>query len=329
MNSMRLPKLTYHEPKALKELLRIKDELRDSCAVLAGGTDLIPMLKRRNSVKAHLVNVKRIPEFARLTFDKQGVCIGPAVKLRELVEHPRVSEEYGLLAEAAESVGFNQLRNMATLGGNVCLDNKCTYFNQSAFWWKSRRDCYKRGGETCYVVRGGKGCHALSAADTVSALIALDAELVVQGSTRERRILVEDFFMGDGRRPHNLDVDEVVTAVRVPLPEEGWREGFMKKSVRGSMDFSLASLSVRLRINGKGVTDARIALNGVSSKPVRAKAAESYLSGKEIHPETVTSTVAILFKEIQPLSLIGCSLFLRRNLIRTMFEDVVASISAP
>jgi 4-hydroxybenzoyl-CoA reductase subunit beta len=218
---------------------------------------------------------------------------------------------------------------MATLGGNVCLDNKCTYFNQSAFWWKSRRDCYKRGGETCYVVKGGKGCHALSAADMISALIALDAELVIQGPSRERRILVEDFFTGDGRSPHRLDGAEVVVAVRVPLSGQGWREGFMKKSVRGSVDFSIASLSVRLKMNGKAVADARIALNGVSSRPVRAKAAETYLVGKGICVETVSTAAEILLKEIQPLSLIGCSPFLRRNVIRAMFEDVTEAITGP
>jgi 4-hydroxybenzoyl-CoA reductase subunit beta len=326
MNSMRLPKLTYHEPKTLKEVLMIKGELRDSCAVLAGGTDLIPMLKRRNSTKAHLLNVKRIPEFTSLAFDEKGLRIGPAVTLRDLIEHPRISKEYKLLSQAAESVGFNQLRNMATLGGNVCLDTKCTYFNQSAFWWKSRPDCYKRGGETCYVVKGGKGCHALSAADTVSALIALDAELVVQRQTHERRILVEAFFTGDGRRPHGLEADEVVVSLWVPRAEGEWREGFMKKSVRGSVDFSIASLSVRLKMNGKSVGDARIALNGVSSKPVRAKAAEKNLAGKEICDETVTSAAQILLKEIQPLSLIGCSPFLRRNVILAMFEDVMSAI---
>ena len=325
---MRLPKFTFHEPKTLKELLTIKSDLQDSCAVLAGGTDLVPMLKRRNTTKAHLVNVKRVPGFTRLTFDEDGLLIGPAVTLRTLIEHPRISKEYKLLYQSAESVGFNQLRNMATLGGNVCLDTKCGYFNQSAFWWKSRPDCYKRGGETCYAVKGGKGCHALSAADTVSALIVLDAELVIKGLHQERRILVEDLFTGDGRSPHKLEADEVVTAVRVPPREEGWREGFMKKSVRGSVDFSIASLSVRLKMSGKAVGDARIALNGVSSKPVRAKAAETYMAGKEICEETVTSAAQILLKEIQPLSLIGCSPFLRRNVIRAMLEDVMTAISA-
>jgi 4-hydroxybenzoyl-CoA reductase subunit beta len=114
---------------------------------------------------------KRIPEAEPNSFSKEkGLHIGCAVTLLSIIEHPVVTEKYPLLAQAAGAVGFNQLRNMATLGGNVCLDNKCSYFNQSAFWWKSRPDCFKRGGDRCYVVKGGKECFSLSAADTVSAL---------------------------------------------------------------------------------------------------------------------------------------------------------------
>ena len=162
MNNMRLPKFTYHEPTNLAELLSIKQELKQDCALLAGGTDLIPMLKRRNRIAPHVLNIKSIPELSQISFSKEkGLHIGCAVTLRDIIEHPVVTEKYPLLAQAAGAVGFNQLRNMATLGGNVCLDNKCSYFNQSVFWWKSRPDCFKRGGDRCYVVKGGKECFSL------------------------------------------------------------------------------------------------------------------------------------------------------------------------
>jgi len=217
---------------------------------------------------------------------------------------------------------------MATLGGNVCLDNKFSYFNQSAFWWKSRPDCFKRGGDTCYVVKGGKGCHALSAADTVSALIALDAAIVISSTERERRIRLEDFFTGDARAPQNLGVNEVVTGIILPSNGQGWKDGFLKKSARGSVDFAIASLSVRLIMKEPFVEDARIALNGVSTKPVRAAEAENYLKGKKVSDETVGHAAETVLKEIKPLSLIGCSAFLRRNVIRAMFQDLMTSVSS-
>jgi 4-hydroxybenzoyl-CoA reductase subunit beta len=215
---------------------------------------------------------------------------------------------------------------MGTLVGNVCVDNKCTYYNQSAFWWQSRPDCFKRDGDRCYVIKGGKQCYALSAGDTVSALIALDASLVIHGSEGEQRNLLEDFYTGDGKNPHNLDRNGFVTAVLIPLPMKGWKEGFMKKSQRGSVDFAMATLSIRLRNNGTGLEDVRIALNGISSKPIRAKEAEKYLKGKTVDRETTTEAVRILLGETTPLSSIGTSVQVRRRTIEAMFSDLVEAI---
>jgi 4-hydroxybenzoyl-CoA reductase subunit beta len=178
MNSNRLPRLKYHSPKTIGEVLEIKNSFADDTVILAGGTDVIPMLKRRNVSCRHVINIKRINRLKQISFDeKEGLRIGAAVTLREVADHPVISEAYTILGKAVESVAYNQIRNMGTLVGNVCVDNKCTYFNQSDFWWQSRPDCFKRGGDCCYVVKGSKQCHALSSGDTVSALIALDASL--------------------------------------------------------------------------------------------------------------------------------------------------------
>jgi len=328
MNNMRLPEFSYHEPASLGELLSMKQELKEDCALLAGGTDLMPMLKRRNRTAPHLVNIKRIPELNRISYSEvKGLHIGCVVTLRDVIDHPVVSKQYPLLAQAAGAVGFNQLRNMATLGGNVCLDNKCSYFNQSAFWWKSRHDCFKRGGGLCYVVKGGKECFSLSTADTVSALMVLDADLLIRGPKEERRVPVKGFYTGNGLKPHDLGEDEFVAAMLIPPDGRGWKEGFLKKSVRGSVDFAIAGLSVRLKMKGAFVEDARIALNGVSTKPVRPVEAENYLKGKKVTDETVEQAAENALKEIKPLSLIGYSPFLRRNMIRAMFEDLMASLS--
>jgi len=322
MNNMRLPKFSYHEPTSLEELLSIKQELKQDCLLLAGGTDLVPMLKRRNRTAPHVLNIKRIPELKSISYgEEKGLQIGCTVTLREVIDHPVVSKKYPILAQAAGGVGFNQLRNMATLGGNVCLDNKCSYFNQSAFWWKSRPGCFKRGGDRCYVVKGGKECFSLSAADTVSALMVLDAELIIQGAKDERRVPITDFYTGKGQKPHDLREDELVSAILIPPEDRGWKQGFLKKSARGSVDFAIASLSVRLKMAGRLVEDARIALNGVSTKPVRPAEAENYLKGKKISDETAANAAETALKEIKPLSLIGASAFLRRNVIRAMFED--------
>ena len=328
MNNMRLPKFSYHEPTSLGELLSIKQELKEDCALLAGGTDLLPMLKRRNRVASHVLNIKRIPDLNGISYtEEKGLQIGCAVTLRDVIDHPVVAEKYSILAQAARAVGFNQLRNMATLGGNVCLENKCSYFNQSAFWWKSRPDCFKRGGDRCYVVKGGKECFSLSAADTVSALMVLDAELLIRGPENERRVSVANFYIGNGREPHDLREEELVSAILIPPQGRAWKQAFLKRSARGSVDFAIASLSVRLKMKGPLVEDARIALNGVSPKPIRPTEAGNYLKGKRIDGATVKHAAETALKEIKPLSLIGSSAFLRRNVIRAMFEDIFEMLS--
>jgi xanthine dehydrogenase YagS FAD-binding subunit len=134
---------------------------------------------------------------------------------------------------------------------------------------------------------------------------------------------VEDFFTGDGRRPHDLEKDEVVTAVLIPRSDGGsWRQGFMKKSARGSVDFAITSLSVRFKMNGEDVEDARVALNGVSTKPIRAKRAESYMLGKKVNDDSMSGAIHCVLEETTPLSYIGSSVFYRRNMIMAMFAEL-------
>ena len=327
MNSNRLPRLKYHSPKTTEEFLEIKNTFADDSVILAGGTDLIPMLKRRNVSCGHVINIKSIRQLKQISFDeKEGLRVGAAVTLREVADNPVIFDTYPLLCKAAQSVAYNQIRNMGTLVGNICVDNKCTYFNQSAFWWQSRPDCYKRGEDRCYVVKGGKQCYALSAGDTVSALIALDASLTIVGPEGKQHISLEDFYTGDGQKPHNLGPNELVTAVLIPPPMKGWQEGFLKKSQRGSVDFAIATLSIRLRNNGAGLEDVRIALNGVTSKPIRAKGAEQFLTGKPIDGETIGEATRILLGETTPLSSIGSSVQVRRRTIEAMFTDLIEAI---
>jgi 4-hydroxybenzoyl-CoA reductase subunit beta len=327
MNNMRLPNLTYLEPKTIDELIEIKKDLRGQCAILAGGTDLIPMLKRRNISTKYLVNIKRVRELTEISYEKErGLRIGAAVSLRNIIDHPVVSESYSILGQAARSVAFNQLRNMGTVGGNICLDSKCTFYNQSEFWWKSRPNCFKRGGNICYVVKGGKRCFGLSAADTVSALIALEAELIIAGPGKQRRTLVETFYTGDGRKPHRLDEDEVVTAVLIPPAVKGWKEGFLKKGYRGTIDFAIASLSLRLKRSTGAIEDIRIALNGVSTMPIRAKKTEAFLIGGKIDDKALDEAIRVLMEETYPLSLVGSSAFMRKRVIEVMVADLIESV---
>jgi 4-hydroxybenzoyl-CoA reductase subunit beta len=328
MNSNRLPKLTYFEPKTIAEAVEIKKEFGKDAVILAGGTDVLPLLKRRNIGARTLINLKTIPELSRISFDDNGkIKIGATATLRDILDSALVLRSLSLLAEAASSVAYNQIRNMATLIGNLCVDNKCTYYNQSKFWWQSRADCFKRGGNQCYAVKGGEQCFALAVGDTVPALIALDAELSIIGPSGGRQIPVAKFYTGNGRKPYRLDDDELVCAIELSASSDGWRNGFLKKSVRGAVDFALAAMAIRLRPNGRKVEDIRIVLNGVSVKPIQAKMAQSYLIGKDINNDTIEAAVKLILKESVPLSSIGTTVAVRRKMIAAMFEDLLCRLN--
>ena len=152
MNTMRLPRLTYWQPGTMAELIDLKGAYGERCAIMGGGTDLIPRLKRRCIPTRHLVSIRGIPEQSEISREEDGrVRIGAGVILRDIIDDRLVSRSYPLLARAARSVATNQLRNMGTLGGNLCLDNRCPYDGQSELWWARRANCFKRGGNTCYV----------------------------------------------------------------------------------------------------------------------------------------------------------------------------------
>jgi 4-hydroxybenzoyl-CoA reductase subunit beta len=328
MNSNRLPKLTYFEPKTIEEAIEIKKEFGKDAVILAGGTDVLPLLKRRNIDARTLINLKTIAELSRISFDDLGkIKIGATATLRDILDSESILSSLPLLAEAASSVAYNQIRNMATLIGNLCVDNKCTYYNQSKFWWQSRADCFKRGGNQCYAVKGGKQCFALAVGDTVPALIALDAELSIMGPSGGRRIPVAKFYTGNGRKPYQLDDDELVCAIELRASSDSWRNGFLKKSVRGAVDFALAAMAIRLRPKGRKIEDIRIVLNGVSVKPIQAKMAQRYLIGKDINNDTIDAAVKLILKESVPLSSIGTTVAVRRKMIAAMFEDLLCRLN--
>ena len=327
MNSSRLPILEHYEPESLSELLTLKKELGPHGVILAGGTDLVPLLKRRTIPARKVISMRKIEELlAVASTGESGLRVGPRVTLRRIRDNPAISRPYPLLAHAASVVASNQIRNMATLVGNVCLDNKCEFFNQSSFWWKSRLDCFKRGGDICYVAKGGDRCYALSTADTVCALIALGARLEIRSVGSQRQVAVEDFYTGDGRAPLALAEDEVVTAVVLPSVSDGWKGAFLKKSARGSIDFATATLCIRLKIKEREIADAIVVLNSVSTKPVRAARTEDFLRGRRPDAETFSQACQVLPTDVRPLSPVGAPALVRRRTVQAMFADAMESI---
>jgi 4-hydroxybenzoyl-CoA reductase subunit beta len=263
--------------RSLQEASRfIKDHPAGDAVLMAGGTDLL-VLRRNGLIQPQfVVRVDSNPE--RCGCHKTGdggMFIGAFATLDDLAQHPLVRKNYPMLAQAAGAVASPQIRHKGTLGGNVCLNTRCWFFNKSAFWRREYPRCRKAfGGDTCYVVpESRKGCFALQSGDTVGPLVALDAKLRLVSDKGERLVDISDFYLGDGIRNLDLEPGEILSAVVLPPPRT---EGvFIKFRPQNNIDFATFTLSVMLSIDDTG---SRIVAGSVSTRPLRAKKAEEMLN---------------------------------------------------
>jgi 4-hydroxybenzoyl-CoA reductase subunit beta len=232
---------------------------------------------------------------------EQGLRIGSGVTLTSLAEHPLVLEHYPALATAAGSVSTPQLRNVGTIGGNLFLDTRCNYYNQTEFWRQSIGYCMKKDGDVCLVAPGSPRCWAISSADTAPVLVSLDAQARLVSVRGERLVAVRKLFRDDGMHPYTTAPDEILSEIILPAADD-WRSVYLKLRRRGSFDFPILGVAVALRIAGDGaVTDARITLGAVASYPVEAVEAAALLIGQRLTPEIIHEAATLAAKRAKPL----------------------------
>ena len=233
---------------------------------LAGGTDLLPNLRRGLITTEVVIDLGGVAELGQLLEEPDGIWIGAGVTLGTLAAHPTVKSQLSALAEAAFSVAGPTHRTSATLGGNLCLDTRCRFYNQSEAWRSANDYCMKLGSDTCRVAVKSDRCFAAFSGDVAPALMALAAEVEVLGPQGPRRMPVTEFYRDDGMAWLALATDELLVGVWVPL-RSGWVSGYEKMRIRGAIDFPLAGVAVALRREGEVIGGLRIALTGVSSRP--------------------------------------------------------------
>ena len=251
---MRLPQFTYHAARTVREAAELL-AAPGGAMLVAGGTDLLPNMKRRQQVPQTLIGLRRIdelrtiePAVARDT--PQRLSIGAGVTLTELVRNPRVREAYRALWHAAAVVATPHLRNMGTLGGNLCLDTRCNYYDQNYEWRKSIDFCMKKDGKICWVATGSPKCLAVSSTDTAPALLALGARVTLVAADTTRDVAVADLYNNDGIHYLTRRPDEILTAVHLP-DAAGWRSTYWKLRRRGSFDFPVLSVAAAAKIAGR------------------------------------------------------------------------------
>jgi 4-hydroxybenzoyl-CoA reductase subunit beta len=327
---IRLPKMDHAAPSTLIDACSLMREQGEKARLLGGGTDLLVASKLRNVKPSLVVSLGGIPELRGIRFDeKEGLRIGAMTTLNELRYDPNVVGHYPALAEAAASVGTTQLQYMGTLGGNLCLDTRCMYYNQSEPWRKSRAVCLKMGGDVCHVVPKGKKCYAVFSGDMAPALIAYEARVKLVDSAGERTVNLKDLYTGDGKSPNQIKPGEILSEVTIPPPVEKQGSTYLKYRVRGSIDFPLAGVAVRLTLKDGGLCqDCRIILNAVSFGPVPVPDAENVLKGRELKEDLIAQAAGQATKAAHPVAnAIGATPSYRRKMIGILTRRALMSLA--
>jgi len=318
---MRLPRFEYLEPKDVKEVRSLLSKKREEALIIAGGTDILVKMKQRVVTPKYLVNLKHVEDMRGIEFDEsKGLRIGALVTLEDLSKSLPVKERFSALSQAAGRVASPQIRNMGTIGGNICLDSMCWHYNQSHQWRKSKPPCFKRGGDMCYVAKGAKQCCALFQADTPPALIALGSQVKVAGSGKERLVDIEKFYTQKGERANTLAATEFVKEILIPTPPKNSGGAYSRLSQREAIDFPIVGAASQLSLADGKCKDVRIALTAVASGPVRVKEAEEVLLGNTITDNLVEKAAEAAQEKIRPMPHMGVSAGYKRKMIRVMVK---------
>ena len=315
---MSLPAFRVARPKTVEEAVRVLSEWGPEAMVIAGGTDVVPNLQMRLFSPKLLLDVKSISALRGITIAGGGALrIGALTTLTEIIESPLVRMNYAVLVSAASTVAGPLQRNMGTLGGNLCLETRCLWYNQSYFWRKSLGGCLKKDGPVCHVAPGGKRCWAVWSGDTAPALITLDAEIEIAGPRGMRRLPLAQFYKNDGMDCIALGRDELVTAAIIPARTAGRRGIYLKLRIRDSIDYPLAGVAVALDVDKAGICrDARVALTAVNPAPLLVKEAGESLNGQKYSPELVERVAQAAIRTGKPLTTSASTPVYRREMLR-------------
>jgi 4-hydroxybenzoyl-CoA reductase subunit beta len=319
-----LPVFDYHRPRTLDEALRLLATLGPKAQIIAGGTDVLPNMKQGLFEPEHVVSVTGIEELRGITLEDEGntLVVGAGMKLAEVAESLLVQRLAPALAEAAGAVGGPHHRAMGTLGGNVCLDTRCRYYNQTYFWRKSLGFCLKKDGTVCHVVKGGAKCVAAASNDTAPALIALDAEIRLLGPNGARRVPARDFYTADGIKNTVIEPGEIVVRVAVPAVT-GRRSAFEKLRKRGAIDFPLLSVAARVDMDAAGhATAADVVVTALGARPRRIRGAAKVGPSTAVDrlPETLAQAA---YAECKPLSNLDDETEWRREMVPVLVKKAV------
>jgi len=324
---IRLPPFTYLAPTTVDAAARLMAEHGPDAMLVAGGTDLYPNMKRRQFEPKVLVGLRGLRELRGVRGSAAGgFTIGAGTTLSTVAAHRDIMRAWPALATAAGLVSSPQLRNMGTIGGNVCVDTRCNYYNQSHEWRKAIGFCMKKDGDICLVAPGSSRCWAVSSSDTAPVLWALQAQLRLVGAGGERTIPMGALYQDDGIAYLAKRPDEIVADIELPAAE-GWRSTYVKLRRRGSFDFPVLGVAVAARMEGDMVRDAQIVLGAVASQPRPAEKAAAALVGQRVTRELIAHVADLAAGPSKPLDNTDFTHPYRKKVTRVFVARAVAAVA--
>lgn len=301
---MKLPEFEYAEPKSIREACQLLRDKGEKAQAIAGGTGVMMALKNTLKVPERLVDLSGLPNLSQICYsERQGLKVGALVSLRQMASNPVVKEKYPILAQAALDVGTVQIQAMGTVGGNLCQDNLCFWYNRSPMVRQMQESCHKLGGHVCHAVSRSKSCWATYCGDVAPVLLVLHAKVQIADSKGRKLIPLNEFYSGDGKRPNILKPGQIVTEIQVPSPAPNSGGAYLKLRVRKTMDYPLLGVAANLTIRkGDNIcTDATIALTAVERAPLLIKEG-IWLKGKELRDVAIERLAEAAYRQAHPLN---------------------------
>jgi 4-hydroxybenzoyl-CoA reductase subunit beta len=292
---------------------------------LAGGTDLVVAMRRGLSHPTLLIDLSGVGELGHIEVGKQETSIGTAVTIDTLTQHAATRARYRAVADAAAGIAGPGHRAMATVGGNLCLDTRCIYYNQSEWWRKANSYCLKYRGDTCHVAPNGQRCHAAYSGDLAAAMLALGAEVEIANSTGRQRIPLQDLYIEDGKRHLALSEGELVVAIH--LPTDPPPSAYQKLRVRKAIDFPLAGVAVALDAEDGTIRTVSIALTGTNSRPFILHGTQDF-AGRAIDDVLLRDVDRLVQKQVQPMRTTTVSSNYRRVAAAGLARRLITTLSA-
>jgi 4-hydroxybenzoyl-CoA reductase subunit beta len=297
--------------------------------VLAGGTDLIPSMRQKLFEPQYVMDLRGITELRGIRGQANGaVEIGALTPLSAIERSAHLRQHFSVLTEAASTVASPVIRNMGTIGGNICLDTRCLWYNQSLAWRKGCGFCIKKDGDLCHVAPGGSKCWAAFSGDTPPALLCLNAEIEIAGAGGTRRMALREFYTNDGINYRKLQSNELVTRVFLPAESAGYRGIYRKLRVRGSIDYPLAGVAVAMRRFHGHVGEVYIAITAVNPAPMLVKGASELLAGKTVDEALAEAAGDLAARTARPLTTSALTAEYRREMIRVFTKRAVLAAAA-